>query len=89
MQEKKFAIDDIVSIYANPDYFNGINCPPFTFTNPNCDGDSSESSTTIDECEVLYNKDVKVELDCHGRVLTIRIIYPKGNKKNFHMDLLI
>ncbi|MGH4123610.1 MAG: hypothetical protein ACREV6_11855 [Clostridium sp.] len=84
---EKFFIADIVSVYPDSDNFNDNDCPPCRFTNPEGGGNSSPSSITIEE--ILDNKDMQVELDCQGRTLTIRVIYPNRNKENFHLDLLL
>ncbi|MCB2312379.1 hypothetical protein LGL55_13880 [Clostridium tagluense] len=85
---ENFYIEDIVSVYPNPDYFNEPDCPPWTFTAPDCYEDSYSSSIASDACENLDNKDIQVELECQGRTLTIRVIYPNRDKENLHLDLL-
>jgi hypothetical protein len=87
-QKNKFAIDDIVAVLPNPNYFNDNDGPPCTFTEPDSYSYSSEGSITIDACDVLDNKDIQVELDYKGSLLTIRVIYPNRNKENFSLDLL-
>ncbi len=87
--DEKFYITDIVSVYPNSDNFNDLDCPPCTFTNPHCCGDSSQSSITSDTCENLDNKDVEVELNIQGGILTIRVTYPNRNKENFYLDFLL
>lgn len=67
-------IDDLVSIYPNSDNFNDHHCSPCTFAQADCCGDSSPGSITIDPCKIAENKDIQAELECQGRLLTIRVV---------------
>lgn len=49
-------------------------CSPFIFVSADCCSSSSPSSITIDSCDISDNKDIQTELDCQGRLLTIRVL---------------
>jgi hypothetical protein len=80
----EFAIDDIATIFPSSNNFADLDSPPYTvvpidcpsctFSPADCCGDSSPSLITIDACEISSNKDLSAEIDCQGRLLTIRVI---------------
>ena len=72
---EEIAIDDtICSNYDLDNFVTQKPQPPCAFAPADCCGDSSPSLITIEACKISDNKDVQAELDCQGRLLTIRVI---------------
>ena len=71
---EKFTIDDIVSIYPSSNNFGDLDRPPYTLAPADCCGSSSPRSIPIDACKSSDNKELLVELDCQGRLLTINVM---------------
>lgn len=69
---EEFAIDSIPTCDCK--------CPPGTVNPPcnsadaDCCGNSAPSTIIIDACKISDNKDIQAELNCQGRLLTIRVI---------------
>jgi hypothetical protein len=68
------AIDDKIPVGEREDNFSDFDCLPYTFAHADDCGDSSPNSIKIDACSISDNKEMKAELDCQGRLLTIRVI---------------
>lgn len=71
---EEMAIDDAIPVCPELDDFSDFDCLPYTFAHADCCGNSSPNSIKIDPCTLSDNKDLQAELDCQGRVLTIRVI---------------
>jgi hypothetical protein len=70
----EMAIDDTVPVCPELDDFSDFDCIPYTFARADCCGEASANSIRIDPCMLSDNKDLQAELDCQGRLLTIRVI---------------
>jgi hypothetical protein len=54
--------------------FNYNWTPCISASDVNCCGTASPSSITINPCVISDNRDIQAELNCQGRLLTIRVI---------------
>jgi len=71
---EEMAMDDTFPVGKGLDDFSDFDCLPYTIGSADCCGNSSPHSITLDPCIISDNKDIKTELDCQGRLLTIRVI---------------
>lgn len=66
---EEFAIDEIPEDLSFEDDF-----PPCTSASADCCGTASPGSIMIDACTISDNQDIQTQLNCQGRLLTIRVI---------------
>jgi hypothetical protein len=71
--DEEMVIDDTILACPDLNDFSDFDCIPCTFVPADCCGDSSPNLIRIDPCTISENKDIQAELDCQGRLLTIRV----------------
>jgi hypothetical protein len=67
--------EEVVLDEVPTDFNFNYNWTPCNFANDlNCCGTSSPGSITINPCVISDNRDIQAEMNCQGRLLTIRVI---------------
>ena len=64
---------DTISVYPKLENFSQSDPLRHRFTPSDYCGGSAQSSIKIDACKISDNKDIEAELDCQGRLLTIKV----------------
>lgn len=71
--DEELATDGTTFIYPELENDNEIDSPPQIFDSADFCGSSTENSMKIDACEISNNKNIQAELDCQGRLLSIKV----------------
>ena len=72
--DEEIATNDKVSMFAELEDFSEFDSIANNSIHADCCGGSTENSIKIDACKISDNKDIQADLDCQGRLLTIRVI---------------